>query len=121
MQNSGRKRQLPIDGKTQGNTERSVKTGLDVGMHMHRGRSKGKVYLHSSGISQAEHSNACWNRQKHNATQPKPPTICFHIVVWICIHAGIVPEISHPQAIQDVDEFVSSSYLEKCSIASLAQ
>ncbi len=27
----------------------------------------------------------------------------------------------HPQASQDVDEFVSSSDLEKCSITSLAQ
>ncbi len=28
---------------------------------------------------------------------------------------------THPQAIQDVDEFVSSSGLEKCSITSLVQ
>ncbi len=38
----------------------------------------------------------------------------FHPKMKICW------KITHPQAIQDVDEFVSSSDLEKCSIPSLA-
>ncbi len=49
-----------------------------------------------------------WNRQ----------TLFAHFLLWIIIKTHSFEPCAHPQAIQDVDEFVSSSDLEKCCIAS---
>ncbi len=58
------------------------------------------------------------------STVRKTMAVKMPIGIFVVKGIGLVQpiwwQLAHPQAIQDIDEFVSSSDLEKCSITSLA-